>query len=175
LLFWVEWIETSRDGVQCASVVMLFCLRYCLRPAYLCLHRGMQWIGVWLLSISSTRARCVWLPARRCGARLARYSKHPRPGSASASKLIASLELGSRRPGSCSQATKRSQSNRPVIRAVRTFRGPKRNYMEVLYESLSLLIFFHLLNDIWKLKEVDLHNFIQNNMTGDIVIIFYES
>jgi hypothetical protein len=58
---------------------------------------------------------CVWLPACRCEARLARYSKHPEPGSAGASKLVASLEPGSRRPGSSNQATKRSQPNMPNV------------------------------------------------------------
>ena len=78
-----------------------------------CLHRGMQWAGVWLLSTRLYACEvCVWLPACRCGVRLARYLKHPGPGSAGASKLVASLEPGSRRPGSCSRATGRSQPNR---------------------------------------------------------------
>jgi hypothetical protein len=58
---------------------------------------------------------CVWLPACRCGARLARYLKHPDPGSTGASKLVVSLEPGSRRPGSCSRATRRSQPNRRTV------------------------------------------------------------
>jgi hypothetical protein len=58
---------------------------------------------------------CVWLPACRCGVRLARYLKYLGPGSAGASKLVASLEPGSHRPGSCSQATGRSQPNRRLL------------------------------------------------------------
>jgi hypothetical protein len=38
---------------------------------------------------------CVWLSASRCGASHVRYSKHPRPGSTGASKLVVSLESGS--------------------------------------------------------------------------------
>jgi hypothetical protein len=58
---------------------------------------------------------CVWLPACRCGVRLARYLKHPRPGSVDASKLVVSLEPGSHRPGSCSRATEGNQPNRRIV------------------------------------------------------------
>jgi hypothetical protein len=84
----------------------------------------------------------VWLPAYRCGARLARYLKHSDPGSThvrrvacvwlpacsgarlvrylkhpdsgstDVSKLVSSLESGSCRPGLCSRTTRRSQPNR---------------------------------------------------------------
>jgi hypothetical protein len=57
---------------------------------------------------------CVWLPACRCRVMLVRYSKHLRPGSLGVRKLVASLESGFRQPGSCSQATERSQPNRSV-------------------------------------------------------------
>jgi hypothetical protein len=77
-----------------------------------CLHRRMQWASVWLLLTRLYACEvCVWLRACRCGVRLARYLKHPDPGSTDASKLVASLEPGSRQHGSCSRATWRSQPN----------------------------------------------------------------
>jgi hypothetical protein len=54
---------------------------------------------------------CIWLPACRCGVRLARYLKHHMPGSAGVGKLVASLKPSSRRPGSCSRTIGRSQPN----------------------------------------------------------------
>jgi hypothetical protein len=69
----------------------------------------------WCLLLSTrlyTCEVCVWLPACRCGVRLTRYLKHSGPGSTGASKLVVSLESGSRRPGSYSLATGRSQPNR---------------------------------------------------------------
>jgi hypothetical protein len=91
------------------SICLVACICWCL-------HRGMQWAGVWLLSTRLYTCEVyVWLPACRCGARLTRYLKHPGPGSAGASKLVASLESGSRRPGSCSRATRRSQPNKLIV------------------------------------------------------------
>jgi hypothetical protein len=77
------------------------CLVACI---YRCLHREMQWAGVWLLS-TILYACEVCVPACRCGVRLARYVKHPGPGSADTSKLVASLESDSRWLGSCSCTT----------------------------------------------------------------------
>lgn len=49
-----------------------------------------------------------------------------------------------------------------------------RALSENLYRcwGLSLLIFFQLLNNIWRIKEDDLYNFIQNDVTGNTVTIF---
>jgi hypothetical protein len=58
---------------------------------------------------------CVWLPACRCGVRLARYLKHSGSSSAGASKLVASLEPGSRRPGSCSRAIYVIDATRNIV------------------------------------------------------------
>jgi hypothetical protein len=59
------------------------------------------------------RMRDVCLVACKCGARLARYLKHPESGSKDASKLVVSLEPGSYRHDSHIQATERSQPNKP--------------------------------------------------------------
>uniref|UniRef100_A0A804RNZ4 Piwi domain-containing protein n=3 Tax=Zea mays TaxID=4577 RepID=A0A804RNZ4_MAIZE len=70
---------------------------------YLCSHAGIQ----------ALRMRDVCLVACKCGARLARYLKHPESGSKDASKLVVSLEPGSYRHDSHIQATERSQPNKP--------------------------------------------------------------
>jgi hypothetical protein len=76
----------------------------------------MQGAGVWLLSTRLYACEvCVWLTTCIYGFKLVRYLKHPGPGSACASKLVESLEPGSRQPSSCSQATGRSQPNMPYM------------------------------------------------------------
>jgi hypothetical protein len=114
---WLSLLQNymkSNYAVEKGELEMSHNIHVCLVACIsCCLHRGMQWTDVWLLSTRLYACEtCVWLPAYRCGVRLARYLKHPRPGSAGASKLFASLEPGSRRPGSCSRATGRSQPNR---------------------------------------------------------------
>jgi hypothetical protein len=85
-----------------APIVYISCVWL---PVFAFLYHGMQSAGVQLLSTRLYACEvCIWLPACRCEVRLARYLKYPKSGSIDASKLVASLELGSRRLGSYSRA-----------------------------------------------------------------------